>query len=180
VSEPNFSSGTGLLAVALGPLCRRFTATDILELVPLIQKNLHLNRDHLRSHLSEVSADSLDWIAVHSTPCASWTKLRLLPSLENSDGKLDVDLIVVVDCLYHPSLIPPLLSSLDYLSSASAQPPDVLVVAELRSEDVVREFLEGWLNMDDWTIWSLSTSAELGIEVGLGARYGVWLGRKGE
>jgi hypothetical protein len=161
-----------------------------------------------------VSTEPLDWLLVHDTPAPARHKLELElilfpppPSASNQlDGpslnpKHDHDhghgtgLILVVDCIYHPSLIPPLLSTLDHLAArpsslsstqdhTHAHGPDVLVVAELRSEDVIREFLEGWRALEGWTIWSLNTgdvSGDSDDEDGLAsfsARYGVWLGRK--
>lgn len=69
----------------------------------------------------------------------------------------------------------------------------VVVVAELRAEDVVREFLEGWLGLGrgsggsengaewnrGWRIWSLSGGdGGEGKGAGLGPRYGMWIGWK--
>lgn len=66
----------------------------------------------------------------------------------------------------------------------------MVVVCELRAEDVVREFLEGWLSssMDKeggvesrWSIWSLSDGESQWSEDrgrGLGPRYGMWVGWK--
>jgi hypothetical protein len=205
-SDRRSRSGTGLLAVALSPLCRKYIATDIPELVPLISKNIELN--HERSSAAQVTAaESLDWTIVHDTPPAKWYKLRLLPGFpghraggpaaEAGPGEDDVDLVLVTDCIYHPSLVPPLVSTLEYLGTRGGRlaadasghaGPDVLVVAELRAEDVVREFLECWCALDGWTVWSLNTGDSVPGEdtsapsslsgANLGPRYAVWLGRK--
>jgi hypothetical protein len=181
-AEGCFSAGTGLLAATLGRLCRRYTATDIPDLVPLIRKNIKPKemtiklKAHAGAEASEVAAEALDWTTIHSTPRSLWSKLRLLPELTSVEtGCLDLDVVLVVDCIYHPNLISPLLATLDYLGSMSVSSPEVVVVAELRSEEVVREFVDGWVQMDGWTIWSLETGEE---EKGLGPRYGTWLGRK--
>jgi hypothetical protein len=230
------SAGTGLLALALGHLTSHYVATDMPDLVPLIRKNILLNHDlivqnrkSIKSASSgsvtpNVSAEPLDWLLIHDTPVSSRHKLNLPPLgvalnadvIDDDDDDRGTGLILVVDCIYHPSLIPPLLSTLDHLatcqrlhtplsSSYLAQAPDagdagagagapgegradVLVVAELRSEDVIREFLEGWRSLEGWIIWSLNTGDEDvldddGSSGGLAsfsfsARYGVWLGRK--
>lgn len=67
----------------------------------------------------------------------------------------------------------------------------MVVVCELRAEDVVREFLEGWLSLSTkkggdigstWRIWSLSDGEESQWNEdsgrGLGPRYGMWVGWK--
>jgi hypothetical protein len=100
-----------------------------------------------------------------------WHKLQLL-SGSTSDGRdetnsatsRNADLVLVVDCIYHPSLIPPLVSTLEYLCSQGGEPTrssssctDVLVVPELRAEVLVREFLDRWLALGGQQIWSLNT-----------------------
>jgi hypothetical protein len=225
------SAGTGLLAVALGHLTSHYVATDIPDLVPLIRKNILLNHDLIvQNHKSiksassgsvapNVSAEPLDWLLIHDTPVSSRHKLNLPPLAAASDADVinhdndhnhGMGLILVVDCIYHPSLIPPLLSTLDHLArrrldipstSSSAQDldaagagagtpgedgADILVVAELRSEDVIREFLEGWRALEGWTIWSLNTGDDDTLDddgssgglAGFSSRYGVWLGRQ--
>ncbi|KAI0060752.1 hypothetical protein BV25DRAFT_1839546 [Artomyces pyxidatus] len=149
-------AGTGLLSVAIRPLVRRYTATDILALVPLIRKNIaHADTN------SPASAVALDW----TLPAD-----RQLPDDVLSDPP---DLVLAVDCIYHPSLVPPLLNTLAAL--AIPRQTVVLVISELRAEDVVREFLEGWLSRSDegWQIWSVGGEAEDSL---MGVRYAVWLG----
>ena len=47
----------------------------------------------------------------------------------------------------------------------------VVVVVELRADDVIREFLEAWLQSDPrWQIWSLG-------EKRLDSAYALWAGR---
>ena len=136
-------AGTGLLALALKPLVRKYTATDIPALVPLLRKNLLS---------ASVTVTSLDWT---------------LPALRQVDvrGADAPDLLLVVDCIYHPALVRPLLTTLTSL--ATPQHTAVVVVAELRAEDVLREFLEGWIAMG-WQVWSVGEDL-------LGARWGMWV-----
>ncbi|KAI0373587.1 hypothetical protein BV20DRAFT_1119130 [Pilatotrama ljubarskyi] len=166
-------AGTGLLAVAFSPFTRHYTVTDIDDLVPLIRKNVARNLSHppafpskqkgsLSPPSSNVTTAALDWIEMHeATP---GLRRKLAPD------EL-ADLLLVVDCIYHPSLIPPLLSTIDYLTV-----PDrtaVLVVVELRAEDVVREFLQGWLDLSpagEWEIWSIGGLME--------GPYAAWVGWK--
>ena len=53
----------------------------------------------------------------------------------------------------------------------SFQPEDLclssVVVAELRAEDVLREFLQGWIALG-WRVWSVGEDL-------LGARWGMWV-----
>ncbi|KAI0633891.1 putative methyltransferase-domain-containing protein [Trametes polyzona] len=152
-------AGTGLLAVVLSPRTRHYTVTDIDDLVPLIRKNIARN---LSSSSSNVTAAALDWTEIRKASPA--LRRKLVPDEP-------ADLVLVVDCIYHPSLIPPLLSTIDCLAI-----PDrtaVLVVVELRAEDVVREFLQGWLDLSpagEWEIWSIGGLLE--------GPYAVWMGWK--
>ena len=102
-------AGTGLLALALSPLVRKYTATDIPALVPLLRKNL-------LSTSPSVAVTSLDWT---------------LPALRQVDVRsADApDLLLVVDCIYHPALVHPLLTTLTSL--ATPHHTAVVVVAEL-------------------------------------------------
>ncbi|KAI9449212.1 putative methyltransferase-domain-containing protein [Lactarius psammicola] len=140
-------AGTGLLALALGPLVRKYTATDIPALVPLLRKNVLS-----ASASASVTVTALDWT---------------LPALRQVDvGGADApDVLLVVDCVYHPALIRPLLTTLTAL--ATPQHTAAVVVAELRAEDVLREFLEGWIALG-WRVWSVGEDL-------LGARWGMWV-----
>lgn len=141
-------AGTGLLALALSPFVRKYTATDIPALVPLLRKNV------LSAPASAtVTVTALDWT---------------LPALRQVDvGSTDApDVLLVVDCVYHPALVPPLLTTLTAL--ATPQRTAAVVVVELRAEDVLREFLQEWIALG-WRVWSV------GEEL-LGARWGMWVG----
>ena len=159
-------AGTGLLSVILGPLVARYTATDIAPILPLIRKNLALNFDgwpapsSLPSSPSEVPksganvhVEELDWLA----PLPRASRIVSPP----------VDLVLAIDCIYNPSLLPALVSTLDRVSNADTV---ALVVMELRQEDVVREFLALWIATERWEIRRVN---EL-----LGGRYVVWVGQK--
>jgi hypothetical protein len=137
-------AGTGLLALALSPLVRRYTATDIPALVPLLHKNL--------SASASVTVTALDWT---------------LPALRQVDvrGADAPGMLLVVDCVYHPAMVRPLLTTLTAL--ATPQHTVAVVVAELRAEDVLREFLQGWIALG-WRVWSVGEDL-------LGARWGMWV-----
>ncbi|OJT05059.1 Diaminohydroxyphosphoribosylamino-pyrimidine deaminase [Trametes pubescens] len=166
-------AGTGLLAVVLSPFVHHYTVTDIHDLVPLIRKNIARNpplpptsprskgaRLPPSATASNVTAAALDWIEIrNATPAL---RQKLAPSAP-------AGLVLVVDCIYHPSLIPPLLSTIDYLAVPGKTA--VLVVVELRAEDVVREFLQGWLALSpagEWEIWSIGGLVD--------GPYAVWVG----
>ncbi|KAJ3560597.1 hypothetical protein NP233_g10731 [Leucocoprinus birnbaumii] len=156
-------AGTGVLSLLLSPLCRKYTATDIPELVPLIQKNVDLNFPQVSasSSPSDICARALDWVELKSTPLH---RRQTFFPIEDV-----IDLLLVVDCIYHPSLLPALTETINYLAA-----PDhtaVLVVSELRSEQVIREFLESWLALPDWTIYRIEQGS-------LSGPYVVWVGQK--
>jgi SAM-dependent methyltransferase len=169
-------SGTGLLSVALSPLVGRYTATDIGELVPLLRKNLSLNFPGWPAVLTKqgilapghnVFVDELNWETLHSTPPRR--RPQLFPPPPSP-----FDIVLVVDCIYHPSLLPPLLATIDHVSTPGTTA--VLVVMELRAEDVTREFLEGWLALGrgEWEIWRIENESMLGKD----QPYVMWVGWK--
>ncbi|KAG5648829.1 hypothetical protein DXG03_000178 [Asterophora parasitica] len=163
-------AGTGLLAIAFAPHVRHYTVTDIPALVPLLRKNVLSNFPGRADRISntppfagsKISVEELDWVALASTPSAQRTRLtgHIAPA----------DLILIVDCIYHPSLLPPLVETLQHL--AVPEKTVVLVVVELRAVDVVREFLELWIAEAEWEIWRLDKAG------GLGRPYAVWVGWK--
>lgn len=139
-------AGTGLLALALGPLVRKYTATDIPALLPLLRKNILS-----KPSTATVTVTALDWT---------------LPTLRQIDiGADSPDVLLVVDCIYHPTLVRPLLATMTAL--AAPQHTVALVVAELRAVDVLREFLEGWIGLG-WRVWSVAEGL-------LGPRWGMWV-----
>ena len=108
-----------------------------------------------------VSAEALDWIVLrNSSPAARCTAFSYPP----------IDLLLVVDCIYHPSLLPALVDTIDHLTTPERTA--VLVIVELRAEDVVREFLELWLAAGGnvWEIWH--------VEGFMDGPYAVWVGWK--
>ncbi len=159
--------------MVLSPFVHHYTVTDIHDLVPLIRKNIARNpplpptsprskgaRLPPSATASNVTAAALDWIEIrNATPAL---RQKLAPDAP-------AGLVLVVDCIYHPSLIPPLLSTIDYLAVPGKTA--VLVVVELRAEDVVREFLQGWLALSpagEWEIWSIGGLVD--------GPYAVWVG----
>lgn len=150
-----------MLCVALSPLVRQYTVTDIHDLVPLIQKNLVLNFPKWPLN-SNVSLEPLDWLELQ----------KLSPSNRSRFFKFDpVDLLLVVDCIYHPSLVPPLVETIDYMATDVTT---VLVVVELRAEDVIREFLSCWLSLPSWEIWRVGSGEDQIMK----RPYAMWVGRK--
>lgn len=164
-------AGTGLLGIVFSSLVRQYTVTDIQDLVPLIIKNLALNnvvdraasvRSKSESTRGNVRAEALDWVSLHN--CS-------LTARHSAYSYPPIDLLLVVDCIYHPSLLPALVDTINHL--ATPERTAVLVVVELRAEDVVREFLELWLTAsgdDAWEIWHVHEAME--------GPYAVWVGWK--
>ncbi|KAG6852137.1 hypothetical protein C0991_002658 [Blastosporella zonata] len=157
-------AGTGLLAIAFAPHVGHYTVTDIEALQPLIRKNITANFPGWPEHCvsptpkSNVSAEELDWVFLSNTvPTQRGRIVDIAPA----------DLILVVDCIYHPSLLPPLVETINYLTVPGRTA--VLVVVELRAEDVVREFLSLWLERPGWEIWRVGGGL-------LEGPYAMWLG----
>lgn len=155
-----FSAGTGLLGILLMPFVRHYTLTDVASLVPLIRKNLALNTDGTMG--SNVSVQELDWLILQSTPANLRSRFFSFTH--------PADVILVVDCIYHPFLIPGLVETIDFLSVPAHTA--VLIVVELRAEDVVRDFLELWMAKPNWKIW------RVGRQGGLQKPYVMWVGMK--
>ncbi|KIM44845.1 hypothetical protein M413DRAFT_9100 [Hebeloma cylindrosporum] len=160
-------AGTGFLSIALSPLVRQYTATDIGPLIPLIQKNVKLNFPSW-PHAApggkgkNVLVEELDWVTLESASLSTRAKIY------DTEAQ-PVDLLLVVDCLYHPSLVSPFLTTVDYLTTPGRTA--VIVFSELRAEDVMREFLTAWLSIPGWEIWRIPHER-------LSKRYVVWLGWK--
>ncbi|KAF8629080.1 hypothetical protein AX15_003574 [Amanita polypyramis BW_CC] len=157
-------SGTGLLSIVFAPLVGSFTATDIGELVPLIRKNIGINfpgwPNSADGQGTNVSAAELDWIALSSASTSQRKRMA---------GFKPADILLVVDCIYHPSLLPHLVETIDYLSVP--EKTVVFILIELREEDVVREFLAIWLKKPGWQIWRIEDEA-------FPMPYVVWVGSK--
>lgn len=126
------------------PLVGQFTATDIGDLVPLIRKNLSLNFPGWPENVqgANVSAEELDWVDLSSAIASQRKRIADFNP---------VDILLVVDCIYHPSLLPHLVETIDYLSVP--EKTTVFILVELRAEDVIRDFLTLWLNKPSWQIW---------------------------
>jgi len=159
-------AGTGLLSIVLSSLVHQYTVTDIPDLLPLIRKNLALNFDgwpNSNCSGSNITAEELDWLELHGTLISIHS--RLVPAPADP-----IDLLLAVDCIYNPSLLPALVETIDFLTTPGKTA--VLVVMELRQEDVVREFLEHWIAKGGWEIRRVGSGF-------MGTRYAVWVGWKG-
>lgn len=149
-------AGIGLLSIVFSPLVRTYKATDIPELVPLMLKNLALNGDR-----PNITAEELDWLQLSSATPSHRSKIFAYPT---------IDLLLVVDCIYHPSLLPALVETINHLSTTNKTV--VLVAVELRAEDVLEEFLRLWVGQEGrWEIWSISEGL-------IDASYAMWVGMK--
>lgn len=161
--------GTGVLSTLLAPLVGSWTVTDIPELLPLIQKN-H-NRNHQRLASSNVDVLELDW---------TWTEQQFQKNAKQVANH-QYHLVFAVDCLYNESLVQPFVNTLNRINTKF-----VVVVSELRSADVLRMFLEIWLESGNWTVYrpteSTAPSGTLSDKATqtsiLGRRHVIWIGWK--
>lgn len=166
-------SGTGLLSIALSACSKSYTATDIAPLLPLIRKNVALNfagwtqdtKPSGRSPGSNISVEELDWETLLSLPPAGRSRYHPKPPEPNAAW----DLVLIVDCIYHPSLLPALVETIETVSSA--EKTWALVIVELRQEDVLREFLERWLDKGTWRLFRVDGLLDLPYVVWAGQKY---------
>ncbi|KII87269.1 hypothetical protein PLICRDRAFT_42917 [Plicaturopsis crispa FD-325 SS-3] len=129
-------AGTGLLSILLAPLVSRYTATDLPELLPLIRKNIALNLPP--SPAPNITVSALDWHALLAAP-------QFFPRPAEP-----TDLILAVDCIYHPALVPPFLAALTHFAVPGRTA--VLVAVELRAADVLQAFVEQWVGASGWEV----------------------------
>jgi predicted nicotinamide N-methyase len=156
-------AGTGLLSIALSACAKSYTATDIAPLLPLIRKNVALNFSGWTQNTkppeglpgSNVFVEELDWETLLSLPPTG--RSRYYPKPPELNAKWD--LVLIVDCIYHPSLLPALVETIETVSTAGKTWS--LVVVELRQEDVVREFLEIWMNKGTWRLFRVDGLLDL-------------------
>ncbi len=70
----------------------------------------------------------------------------MLPTQPQIDTRADPpDILLVVDCIYHPTLARPLLTTMTALTVP--RHTLALVVVELRPEDALHDPLEGWTGL---------------------------------
>lgn len=154
-------AGIGLLACALSSLTRHYTVTDIPAPVPLLRKNVSRDTLSTTAQSSRVTVTDFDWVTLQNAPKSRRSAVFDIEELG------PFDLILCCDCIYNTELVPPLVEAINYAVSPSGTV--VLIVAELREEDVLREFLSTWLESGSWEIWRLP-------ERYLGVRTIAWVG----
>ena len=128
-------------------------------MLPLINKNVSRNIDCLRE--ANLHVAELDW---------TWSSKQHERLFEKPIEPYDV--VFAVDCLFNESLVQPLVAVL------SRVPARVAVIAcELRSEDVLRLFLEALLAVDGMQVERACSSVGPSVEETplLGPSYVVWL-----
>lgn len=171
-------AGTGLVGLALAPLVHSYTVTDVGPLLPLILKNVTLNSfdRSLGKPTPNITIEELDWVVLASLPPGT-ARTRYCPALRVTPvTKLDSndhdawDLVLAVDCIYNPSLLRALVETIDAVSTVGRT--WVLVVAELRQEDVFREFLNLWLKQSSGS-WEITRVQGL-----LDVHFVVWAAQK--
>ncbi|EGG06143.1 uncharacterized protein MELLADRAFT_63443 [Melampsora larici-populina 98AG31] len=179
-------SGTGALAV----LCNKmfpsdsqssWTVSDQSSLLSTISRNLTLNKlTHVNEfqHPSQYQVEEIDWLEIEK----DWMKINLKPDLDEIQSSYD--LILAIDCLYNESLILPFLHTLDHIakpqSSDGRSATLVLIVSQLRSEEVMRLFVESWIKLPFWKIFRVDLDglrSDLKLDLSH-PKYVVWFGWK--
>ncbi|KAF9514481.1 hypothetical protein BS47DRAFT_1381978 [Hydnum rufescens UP504] len=149
---------------------------------------------------SNCTVSPLDWIALAATPAHSSARARARAAVLPPD-LTSVDLILAVDTIYNVSLIPSFISVLDEFARSGPgvgsgsspvvenKPSDqkpatvVLIVCELRDEDVMRAFLDAWLSLRTWEIWHVGGNRGENADAGavssfLEGPFVAWVGYK--
>ncbi|KAL5513209.1 RKM5 [Sanghuangporus vaninii] len=130
--------------------------------------NINIRRNESFIDPIQVTVEPLDWLELHrhrqhASPRhgSGGANSTSLTGRSNTAFRLahadPPELIVIADCVYNPALIPGLLSAVEHYAAPGRT--CVLVAAELRSADVVREFLESWVGLGGWEIWRVGRAA---------------------
>ncbi|CAB3372884.1 Hypothetical predicted protein [Cloeon dipterum] len=90
-------SGVGCVALAAAALGANVTATDLPNVVPLIERNIAVNSDSILQSGGSCTARVLDWS-------------------EKSFDFIQADYILVADCVYYEQSVEPLVSVLQMFS----------------------------------------------------------------
>ncbi|KAJ1306818.1 hypothetical protein OPQ81_007804 [Rhizoctonia solani] len=135
-------------------------------LLPLLSGNGHITLTDLpelipllrkNAKSAKISVEALDW---------TW---QILP-------KFTADLVLCVDCIYNTALVRPLVRVLGTFDAP------ILVIVELRDEDVLREFLNQWLEWRPHTATKVSENGGFQVwrlaDYLLSSRFVAWLGWK--
>ncbi len=125
----------------MGGLFRSWTATDRLDNLRLVERNIRLNGT-LRTTTAE-----LDWESLPRRWAGGAGHYQTASTAQSRGDGHDRDaragdrdshcpgLILAVDCLYNEALVAPFVRTLELCASGETT---VLVLVELRSSDVVR------------------------------------------
>lgn len=183
-----------------------WTCSDQFELLNNLSRNLIHNQiqfstptsvtNYSSDHPRLVTIEEIDWLQVETV----WEKTRSShlhranhgddQSGQNLKRSSHYDLILAVDCLYNESLTLPLIRTIDHFSHAGdeedpsssssskkSSPTLVLIVSELRSDEVLTGFLRDWLELvPAWNIFRVSDEAlrqDLNLNIS-GPNYVVW------
>jgi hypothetical protein len=120
-------SGIGLLAILLSPLCKSYTASDLLINLRLCSRNLQLNGVDVMSDVGNgVMMEEIDWFDIPTGRGSD---------VVNTSG-YEYDLILAVDCVFNEALAIPLINAMNRYCRVGSLTM-ALVVVELRSSDVV-------------------------------------------
>ncbi|KIY63652.1 hypothetical protein CYLTODRAFT_425906 [Cylindrobasidium torrendii FP15055 ss-10] len=151
-------AGTGILGMALHSYVGQYIATDMASMIHLIKKNISSNVPNANN----LSVAELDWVALQSTPA----HLRR-PQYELGSP----DLIISVDCIYHPALVPAFVEAVEFVAGDPGAKTTVLVIIELREQGAATLLLELWLK-NGWEVW------RLGRDTGPPSPYVAWVAKK--
>ncbi|SNX85800.1 related to RKM5 - protein lysine methyltransferase [Melanopsichium pennsylvanicum] len=157
-------AGTGALPAMLGALSKSWLATDQIELLPLMRKNLH--------RCQGVTVAALDWFDFLNPPSLHSAQLRKKHVLDqinppsswqvDHDKVVGVDVIICCDCIYNPGLFDALIATLNVFTDKHKTV--VLVSCEMRSDESLADFLTRWKHSDpNWIIVSLEQRFDKGF-----------------
>lgn len=178
-------SGTGALAVLCDTMFpsdskSSWTVSDQSSLLSTISKNFDSNG---LKHLNEFQSSSryqieeIDWLEIET----DWIKAN--SAKQSSKIETNYDVIIAVDCLYNESLILPFLHTLDLIAkpqSLGRSATLVLIVSQLRSEEVLRLFIESWIHLPFWKVFRVDLNGlRSDLKLSLSSpKYVIWFGWK--
>ena len=164
---------SGLLGLALSPLVSSYTLTDQEYVMRALRKNLAANEPQPpRKFLQKQGVSTRKPQADLHTTCLDWEKDSVLTL---SETVADLDLVIASDCIYNDFLIAPFVSTCAEICCSlecSSKPAVVLVAQQLRSEEVLEQWLEKM--RERFHVWRV-TDAHLPLELRDGSGYVLYI-----
>ncbi|KAI8931278.1 hypothetical protein NX059_011622 [Plenodomus lindquistii] len=148
---------SGIVALTLGPMVAKYTATDQDYVLKLLRQNVAENLDTVLPSSRKKPGKSKARVKGVPSGAAERMSVEAL-DWETSDitHLPGVDMVIACDCIYNEALIEPLNSTcaaLCRLPTDSPSPTVVLIAQQLRSPDVFEAWLKSFC--EKFTVWQV-------------------------